>query len=489
MLLWGPAGAGALPSTPAPTPTPTPTPTPPPSPTPAEEAKQKAVHAKAQKEIQSKHNTTLSLLKAQLARADSRKQDALSLFNNASKVLQDAEKKSTDLLLLPANVAYGKLPEMAASQGFLKLQAGHDHEQDAFIKFPTTTLRGTDTIIEAHLHLFKYGGFGGPAVVKLASCQWSRNEITFTNSRALSGQRVSVGITSKFPDEQEQWVSIKLKAELLQNARVAGDHLCFEVLGGPAVSALVISSEMQNAQAPKLELTMFESRSPLSYGNAAGSGALKAKAGVDVCKERLQQEITIQLTKNRLAAVQDKAKTNLMNSKVQQQGDAKAAAAAAAADLQAKLAKDAADEIAKQRTEIVETEQAKMERALQASDLTGPALAAEEERLKAQTKDNIAKRSKTAAAMVDNQIKARMAAAEGKIQAKASQQEAEIEKTSSEIQQHTNTLTAAQEAELQNQINTEFAKKVSVCTTGKTLPAGQVASNIDADKGVQMLND
>jgi hypothetical protein len=246
---------------------------------------------------------------------------------------------------------------------------------------------------------------------------------------------------------------------------------------------------MQNAQAPKLELSMLESQSPLSYGKGAGSGALKAKAGVDVCKERLKQEITVQLTKRRLAAVQDKAKTNLMNSKVQQQGNAKAAAAAAAADLQTKLAKDAADEIAKQRTEIVEAEQAKVERALQASDLTGAALAAEEEQLKAEAKANIAKRSETAAAMVNNQIKAKMAAAEGKIQAKASQQEADIEQTSNEIERHATTLTAAQEAELQNQINAEFAKKVSVCTTGKASQAGQLASNIGADKGVQMLDD
>merc|ERR1712159_310971 len=110
------------------------------------------------------------------------------------KVQQQCDKQVLTINALkskPANTAFGKLPEQASKQGFLHLQKSNTQQQAIFLQFPsggrwskdgTRLLGHNDTIAEAHLKLFKYGGGGGPVRVEIASCQWTRATITYSNS-------------------------------------------------------------------------------------------------------------------------------------------------------------------------------------------------------------------------------------------------------------------------------------------------------------------
>merc|ERR1719409_2172796 len=126
-------------------------------------------------------------------------------------------------------------------------------EQSAFLKFPTASLKSTQTVIGATMRLYKTGGGGGPAVIKLSSCAWTRNTLTYTSSETLPQGTVSEGVTAVFPEESDMWAAIMLKAAMVQEARANGDHICFEVSGGPMDEPAVLSSEL-TSKPPQLLL-------------------------------------------------------------------------------------------------------------------------------------------------------------------------------------------------------------------------------------------
>merc|ERR1712072_606408 len=177
----------------------------------AKERRKKAAREKMEKEARK----TLDRIRAQIAKtrqekhlryrkilavAEKERNFLQSRLTNTTNVYNSARSKHTAVMQLPANKPWGKLPQYAAHQGFLRIQSGFKHEQSAFIKFPTKILRKKDVIVGGRLRLFKYGGYGGPAIVKVTSCQWSRGTITYTRSLGLGGTRVSTGITARFPD-------------------------------------------------------------------------------------------------------------------------------------------------------------------------------------------------------------------------------------------------------------------------------------------------
>lgn len=155
--------------------------------------------------------------------------------------------------LLPANTPYGKLPEMYEHKGYFRIQGGGPMEQSAFLKFPTTNIRSIDAVIGATMRLYKTGGGGGPAVIKLASCAFTRNTLTYTSSETLPQGTASEGVTAVFPEESDMWASIQLKSAVIQAARANGDHLCFEVTGGPKDEPAILSSEL-TSKGPELKL-------------------------------------------------------------------------------------------------------------------------------------------------------------------------------------------------------------------------------------------
>lgn len=174
------------------------------------------------------------------AKAASAKEQAVALSKQAEAAAA----------LLPANTAYGKVRE---HKGFLRIEQSPEHEQNAFIKFPMSTIKADDAIASAKLRVFKVGGSEGPAIVKLSSCAWSRDSITFTNSQKAAGKIVSVGNSANFPALNDDWVTIELNKDEIQSAR-GGEHICFQISGGPSESPVVIASELAGDKQPQLSL-------------------------------------------------------------------------------------------------------------------------------------------------------------------------------------------------------------------------------------------
>merc|ERR1711881_202276 len=77
---------------------------------------------------------------------------------SAHKVAEKSQAVLTGAQLQPANTAYGKLPAMAKHKGYLRVMAADSQTESAFIKFPTNTLKAADTIVEAYLRVYKFGG-------------------------------------------------------------------------------------------------------------------------------------------------------------------------------------------------------------------------------------------------------------------------------------------------------------------------------------------
>jgi histone H1/5 len=127
-------------------------------------------------------------------------------------------------------------------------------EQQAFIKFPTSSLKSTDTITGAAIRIYKTGGGEGPVTVTLSSCEFKSESLTFTSSAKLTkkGQVVSDG-SSNLPSESNMHVSVKLASAKIQAARSSGDHICLRVSGGPKDAPAVFASS-RTSNKPELVL-------------------------------------------------------------------------------------------------------------------------------------------------------------------------------------------------------------------------------------------
>jgi hypothetical protein len=254
--------------------------------------------------------------------------------------------------------------------------------QNSYLKFPTSTIKSTDSVIGATLRLYKTGGDSGPVVVKLSSCSFKRSTLTYTSSHKLTNKQptASTGASSKFPSASDVWVGIKLKAAVIQSARASGDHICFEVSGGGKSKPVILSSELTGKK-PELKL---EVQSPKPTAAAKKAAAKKkAVAKKDNKKEMAAQKKCATDEKARFTAEALKAKADAMQKKIAQiKADG---ARALARDTQGSkknmvVAKEAAKEAATMQQKIKEKSEqiksmakANMEKALIASGTTGTA--------------------------------------------------------------------------------------------------------------------
>merc|ERR1711939_78009 len=214
--------------------------------------------------------------------AEATAEQSRTTANEAEAALQSNQAALNAANLLPANTAYGKLPEMYDHKGYLRVQSGGPMEQNAYLKFPTTQIPTTANIIGATIRLFKTGGGGGPALVKLSSCAWTSNTLTYSSSETLPQATVSEGVTSQFPEESDMWAAVQLKAAAIQSARANGDHLCFEVTGGPKDEPVIVSSELTSKQPElKIEISKPPKTEEEKAAEAAKQAALERKLAAE----------------------------------------------------------------------------------------------------------------------------------------------------------------------------------------------------------------
>jgi len=182
----------------------------------------------------------------------------------------------------PANTAYSNCQEANAAVndcGELKIRASPEWKMNGYLKFPQSTLRSSDAIVEAKLKLYKFGGGTGAIRVFTASCEWDRKDITYTMAEVNPGglalaDAVYGDDTAIFPAGSEEWLEVKLHGDILNNARIQGNHICLRISGGPADpnDAVIIASELTDK---KPELVLF-----VKEGAVGAAAAVKPESAL-----------------------------------------------------------------------------------------------------------------------------------------------------------------------------------------------------------------
>merc|ERR1711871_1702003 len=169
----------------------------------------------------------------------------------------------------PANTEYGAQADV---EGELRVMNKDNWKMMSYIKFPQSILKDSDTVVEAVLRVYKFGGGAGPINIFAASCEWTRNDLTYTLSEVNPGGMALEDIknddTAEFPEGEKVWIDVKLSADKVQSARLQGDHICVRVSGGPSANYAVISSEMTDEK-PELILYVSDG-TPVEEGSATG---------------------------------------------------------------------------------------------------------------------------------------------------------------------------------------------------------------------------
>jgi len=287
-------------------------------------------------------------------------------------------------------------------------------EQSAYIKFPVSQIPATDTIIGATMRLFKTGGGGGPALIKLASCSWTRNTLTYSSSETLPQATVSEGVTSQFPEESDMWAAVQLKAAAIQSARANGDHLCFEVTGGPKDEPVIVSSELTSKQPElKIELQKPPKTEEEKKAEAEKQAALERKlAAENDMEDHLKSKY---LSEEKAAALKDKAAAlpTIVNEikaegtkKMQEatQGDA---FKVLSSEKEAAQNQEISEEIAEKSTAIETEENEKMGTTLVDSGLIGAERDTLRQRLETETSTAIATKIAAMKVKVESEVKAK----------------------------------------------------------------------------------
>jgi hypothetical protein len=221
----------------------------------ADAAKQfeQAGEERAEKTSQQNFERNKANLQDIVNKAGARHAKASAALQAKKSTLEVAEKAVASEQALPANTAYSALPQFASTRGVVKIQSGASRVQAAFFKFPLRELGADIYVMTASLRLYKLGGPSGPLGVKVATCAWSRNDITYTNSLKYAGQQINVK-QEYFPANSDVWVDIVLDPTMFQEARLAGEFVCFEVYGGSSAAPVVLGSEFAYNYVPYLAM-------------------------------------------------------------------------------------------------------------------------------------------------------------------------------------------------------------------------------------------
>jgi len=348
-------------------------------------------------------------------------------------------------------------------------------EQNAYLKFPTTQIPTTANIIGATIRLFKTGGGGGPALVKLASCAWSRSTLTYTASETLPGATVSEGVTAVFPEESDIWASVMLKPSVVQSARANGDHICLEVSGGPKAEPAILSSELTSKPPQlKIEVQSLPKTEAEKKAIAEKKAAAKAKlAREQAVEDHLRETATAKLTAKALGDKAAILETKI--AKIKAEGVKKENAATTGENFKAEQAKFDAEkkatldtQLAAAATQVKEEEEGKMKAAIEKSGTTGKALedlkAAEKVQLEQRLPAKLAAKTKEVTDKVTGEFAKKLAdvlkAKRAKIaEATAKEVAAETAKASA--------LSDAQKESIKTEAAAEVTKKMADYKAGK----------------------
>jgi len=114
-----------------------------------------------------------------------------------------------------------------------------------------------------------------------ASCSWNRETITFTNSQQFAGVKINEDAKEFAPLDPGSTgatdIPIELDARAIQQARLAGDHICIRISGGASSKPDIISSE-NAATPPTIELMIAKPVAESTVGESNVGESAKAEA-------------------------------------------------------------------------------------------------------------------------------------------------------------------------------------------------------------------
>jgi len=364
----------------------------------------------------------------------------------------------------------------------LELRSALEHEEYSFLKFPSGQLKQDDTITSAWLKLFKYGGGGGPVRVDVASCDWSRSTMTYTKSLNLMLQRASRGVTAKLPEENQVWVTIELKGDAVQNARLTGgDHICFAVKGGPAAGgAAQLSSEL-TTQAPELKIDVKEADVGLKYateGRAPSVGNITTEDQSEMCKDRLKREVILDLTQKQLEENEQQVTVQEAVLRGASQADSTANDVLNVLQAQTDTTQLAGDMVVQQTSAIENTVQTQLTQQLTAfanSGATLEELQAKEAELQQGALSQTAAASNQAAQQIQSQTNQGLNNAQQQLQQQDSAAAQVLQTKIAALKSKGVKLTAVQEAQINAKATIEVGKRASECLGAASTPVEQEA--------------
>lgn len=272
---------------------------------------------------------------------------------------------------------------------------------------------------------------------------------------------------SQFPSAQNQWTKIKLKGDVLNKARLTGNHLCLEVKGGPTSNACIVSSELTR-QAPIIELYVKQGSSKLTYGQGDVMNDKETKkskkagaSAIDRFELKTRNELTDKFTKEILARKAKSMKSEVQQMKQSSGKKMDSAKAKAAAKIKKGTSAAISKQVKAKTLEIEKAEKAKVESEVRASKLKGQQLVILRTKLQAKAQRNIAEKTKTAIKMLE--AKAQGVANKEQLRLQARQQtEKQNEKVrEAEAKKKSVTLTSKEKEEVKRRTKFELAMRMA----------------------------
>lgn len=419
-------------------------------------------------------NNTETRLNNTLQKASEQKAASIIDYNNASAVYGVKLSAYNGVLTEPANTAFGDLQNNPNDEGFLRVQGAPNRAQVALLKFNTAKLKGDDTIAFATLKLYKDAGPGGPVLIDIASCQWARNTLTYTKSMNMAYERASQGINSVIPEEQKVWMSIRLRGDAVENSRLAGEHICLMVHGGPEDNPAIFASELaQDASgkslAPVLDLDVKEKPPKLQYAKKKASIPVVKPVPKDdreMCQDRIKQELTEKYIKEQLDANAVNAEKGVENLQANAAATQNGNNVLNVMQMQTQGTQLAGDMIASQTTAIESAAQAQITNqlsAMAANGATVEAISVASAQLSAQAQQDVAQASSAAAQNIQQQTRQGLQSAETNLQAQNELEAKKLQEKAEELQKMSSQLTATQKAQVNVKVVGELANAIKVC--------------------------
>jgi len=336
-------------------------------------------------------------------------------------------------------------------------------------QFPVKNIGDNRVVVTAHLKLYKFGGPGGPLSVYAASCQWSRDTLTYVKALNMPYARVSRGINARIPDAEKVWFSVELKGDVIQNARLAGDHVCLAIKGGPSAEHAVISSELTEYP-PKLDLDLAETNRE-SFGRRPPVKPRKLKTAHEYCKEKVMNEIRAEQSKKHLLENRNEASQKVLALKKAESTTNAAKDVLGVMDLQVQGAEMQGQMIAQQAASIQASAQKIAAQSLTAMANNGASveeIQVAKANLQQQAAEDAAVAARSQGAKVERQAQAGLSTAEDELEKVSETRRLKLDEKLKAVREKGKVLTEAQRSQVDAEVETEYAKRADECAAYAT---------------------